>query len=340
MDKGSKGRESMIEISENTIYKGRFYFGDGNCASFAWPYTSIKVRFKGQRAAAVLESNNDDYFVVLVDGEVYRNKLKVNRRKLYMLAENLEDSEHTLEIIKRTECFEGTTNFYGFELFEGEALEPIEEDKLKLEVIGDSISCGFCNEAENTNVEFDAELSNSYLSYGALASRMVDADLNITAWSGMGLVNNSDNSPMPMPERIDWIVPEKVNVKWDFNKYIPDVVVVNLGTNDFLSGMINKERFINGYKDFIEKLLSLYGDVKIICCVGPMITGNELKEITTWIQEEVVEYYNNKKNTNIYYLQFDEQKAEDGYATANHPSIKTHTRMAEKLAGKISEIVK
>lgn len=326
----------MIISREKVKYLGRFDFIKGKDldekkVEFAWPRTSIKINFMGNKVSAELESDGDDYFLVVLDGNIYNNCFNVRKRKLYNLVDNIEYGEHTLELVKRTESFIGTCTFYGFELYDGKVLAKEEEKNIKLEVFGDSISCGYGNESDNENSEYSNKTENSYCAYGSIVARKLDADINITAWAGLGLVRNYDDSPMPLPDRIDWITPKNINRKWIFSQYIPNIVIINLGTNDFIEHPPTRDKFVDRYKSFIDKIRSYYGSINIICAIGPMIDGEALLNIRDYVKNDVVNYYNFKGINNIYFLEHEHQRHENGYGQGYHPSMKTHNIMASEI---------
>jgi hypothetical protein len=73
----------------------------------------------------------------------------------------------------------------------------------RIEIVGDSITCGYGNEGTDP-CNFSAETENHYLTYGALAARMFGAELSTVAWSGKGVVNNFDNDVFePLPQIYD-----------------------------------------------------------------------------------------------------------------------------------------
>ena len=327
-------------LSRNKIkYSGRFDFSNENKVEFGWAKTSLSINFIGNRVYADMESDGEDYFLVVLDGEIYNNSFPVRERKLYKLVEDIEYGEHCLELVKRTEAFVGTASFYGFEIYDGKILEPPKEKELKIEIFGDSISCGYGNECENEFGEFYAKDENSYLSYGAIAARKLNAEINLTSWSGLGLVRNYDDSSMPLPERIEWITNKNKKKKWDFSSYVPDIVLINLGTNDFNEHPPTEDNFVDGYRILIDTIRNYYGEVKIICAIGPVMEGKALNNIRNYVKEQVVDFYNSNGDKDICFLEHEHQKAENGYGQAYHPSQKTHYIMADELVQKIKEIL-
>lgn len=327
-------------LSRNEIkYSGRFDFSNENKVDFGWAKTSLSINFIGNKVYADIESDGEDYFLVVLDGEIYNNCFPVGERKLYKLVEDIEYGEHSLELVKRTEAFVGTCNFYGFEIFDGKILESSKEKELKIEIFGDSISCGYGNESENEFGEFNSKDENSYLSYGAIAARKLNAELNLTSWGGLGLVRNYDDSKRPLPERIEWITNKDINKKWNFSSYVPDIVLINLGTNDFNEHPPTQDNFVDGYRILIDRIRNYYGNVKIICAIGPVMEGKVLRDIRNYVKKHVVDYYNSIGDKDIFFLEHEHQKTENGYGQAYHPSQKTHYIMADELVNRIKEIL-
>lgn len=327
-------------LSRNEIkYSGRFDFSNAEKIEFGWAKTSLSINFIGNRVYADMESDGEDYFLVVLDGEVYNKSFPVTERKLYKLVEDIEYGKHTLELVKRTEAFVGTASFYGFEIFHGKILEPPKEQPLKIEIFGDSISCGYGNESKNEFVEYNPKDENSYLSYGSIAARDLNAELNLTSWSGLGLVRNYDDSPMPLPERIEWITNKNTNNKWDFSSYVPDILLINLGTNDFNAHPPTQDKFVDNYRILIDRIRNYYGKVKIICAIGPVMEGKALNDIRNYVKNPVVDYYNSIGDKDIFFLEHEHQKAENGYGEGHHPSQKTHYIMANEVVSLINKIL-
>src|SRR5207248_2231555 len=106
----------------------------------------------------------------------------------------------------------------------------------RLEVIGDSISCGYGNEGKDQNEHFAAQTENACETYGFLTARRFGAGYACVAWSGKKMW--PDNT---VGEFYDRALPADPDSTWEFSKWTPDVVVINLATNDF-GGAANPDR--------------------------------------------------------------------------------------------------
>lgn len=330
----------MIINADKIKYLGRFDFSKKDEVDFSFPASSIKINFEGTKISATLKSTGRDYYTVICDGVIINESFRVIKKKEYVLAENLENKPHILELYKRTESIMGLTTFYGFNIFDGKLLEKPLDDERKIEIIGDSISCGYGNEADNEYISFNPQNENCYLSYGAISARELNASLHITAWAGLGVSRNFDDSPLTMVDRLDFITSKGSNPKWDFNNFIPQIVVINLGTNDFYNRRPDNKLFIQRYSELIDKILNNYNDVKILCSIGPMLKGSELENIKKYIKEAINSFsYDEDIKNRIFFLEFNEQKEENGYGEGYHPNLITHKLMSKQLTEKIKEII-
>lgn len=72
-----------------------------------------------------------------------------------------------------------------------------------------------------------------------------------------------------IPSYYDRAVYSDASSKWNFSS-APDVVVINLGTNDFAQdpSVVNSNAFINAYHAFLDRVCSHYPDAYIVCAIG------------------------------------------------------------------------
>ncbi len=108
-------------------------------------------------------------------------------------------------------------------------LEPSRLPKRKIEFFGNSITCGY---AINDKVHDSPNgyYENNYDAYAAITARHFNAQYHCTSKSGIGIIVSW--FPLIMPEMYDRLDPTDSASKWDFSKYTPDLVVINLLQND------------------------------------------------------------------------------------------------------------
>jgi lysophospholipase L1-like esterase len=348
----------MIEASNPNIqYSGRINTHNPKALLMGYPGVTIKAKFQGTAIKAVFndfskgEDASTTYFnVILDDGPPSLLKLDPSQ-EVYPLASGLKDTIHTIELHKRTEAFVGLVAFKGFQVMPGKTLvtpEPL--PARKIEFIGDSQTCGYGIESSETPPKsgFTAINENHYKAWGAITARNLKAQYSCVAYSGRGLYRNfSGTTTGTVPLMYDEVIPEDESVKWNPKNYMPDVIVINLGTNDFSAEINNpdfkivQDTFVNTYSAFLTKLRTYYPQAKIICTTGVMMSdgypagGRNLTRIQQYVGE-LVASKNKAGDANIFYYKMASQSAPFG--EDYHPSASTNIKMATGLTAYINSI--
>jgi lysophospholipase L1-like esterase len=309
---------------------GRFDMTNPKAPVAEWSGSAISLRFTGTSIGVTLSDGASDVFEVIIDGK-QSVVPSLGGTTQYTLGTGLSNGPHDLLIYKRTEAFFGDMGFGGFDIDPSAYLPGDPVPTRRIELIGDSISAGYGDEGTNPCM-FMPSTENQYLSYGPLAARAVDAELYTEAWSGIGMVSNSggDTTNPTMPERYAKTLPVKDTADtWDFSKYVPDAVVINLGTNDFSKadpGM----NFQTTYTSFVTMLRGHYPNARIYLAVGPMLGGSQYTQAKTYLNG-VISTRAGAGDKNLALLEFGTQDPADGLGCDSHPSLKTHQKMADKL---------
>jgi lysophospholipase L1-like esterase len=314
-------------------YIGRWDQSDPNAARAAWSGSGVAFAFNGTEASVTLDDAGQ-FFTVLVDGEVQANLETSQGEQTYPVASGLPDGDHEVFLYRRTEASFGDTVFLGAELNGGTLLPPPVAPTRRIEVIGDSITCGYGNEGASESCDFSADTENHYLTYGAIAARNVNAELTTIAWSGKGIIfNYGDDKNDPMPAIYDQILPWTPGSTWNFG-WQPDVVVINLGTNDFSTdGDPSEAEFGGAYSDFLDHLREKYPSAKILCLVPTLLGGSDLTAAESYIQNVVAA--KNDPNMEAFSMDF----TSTGWGCDYHPSLSTHESMGAALTTKLKSLM-
>lgn len=286
----------------NIQYFGRFNHSNTKRVVFDWSGVYIRASFQGTSCAIRLEDSSNLYAVTIDDGLPVG--LTTDTSDVYTVATELADTVHTIQIDKRTEAFVGKAEFLGFVLDKGKTLvEPEPVPDRRIEFIGNSITCGYGVEAPGATSSFSPETENATLSYAALVGRSLNADYRMIAYSGRGVVRNygdaNQTSSEPMPALYDRTCCADATPAWDFTSWVPQVVVINLGTNDFSTQPHpDKDVFQQAYTQLITRVQAQYANVTIFCICGPMIGA----PCSTYIEETVGQCQQNNANNKIYYI--------------------------------------
>jgi lysophospholipase L1-like esterase len=325
---GGRAGEGGASGSAAPRFIGRFDRTDPTAPVFAWSGTAIAVRFKGTAIGVTLTDNGSNVFEVVIDDQHSVLSLQQGTKK-YPLASGLSDAAHDVLLYRRSEATFGETTFHGFDLAASAYLASPSPPSKRLEVIGDSISAGYGNEGTYP-CTFVASTENHYLSYEALAARTLGAELYTEAWSGIGMLRNYDGTTTGiMPERYPRTLPERAASTWDFSSYVPDAVVINLGTNDFAQGD-PMTAFQTAFTTFVTGLRGHYPKARFYLAVGSMLSGGNYDKAKAYLNG-VIAARKALGDSNLVLLPFATQDSNDGLGCDSHPSLKTHQKMADKL---------
>lgn len=304
---------------------------DGNASpSFEWSGVSIQARFRGTSASIDLDGGNNNYFELIVDGQVKPKVATSAGRATIDLVSGLTDTEHDLVLWRRTEADDyAPSQFFGLD-FGGGALLSMPVPAHKIEVVGDSITCGYGNEGAGPNCGFTFDTENNYLAYGSVAARAVDADVYTECWSGKGVYRNRDGSTDTVPTLFDKAIPTDGSSTWDF-AWKPDAIVVNLGTNDFAMGDPGQP-FVTAYEAFVATIRTHYPSAYVFLMIGPMTGGNDLTTTRGYL-DQVVQARKSGGDDRIEQVLIDPQDGnQNGLGCDYHPSVKTHDIVGQTLA--------
>ncbi len=333
------GQTTILPGNPKIKYEGRVFVAD-TVASLYWPGSSIKIRFKGERVAAILKDERGrNYYSVILDKK-HNGVVRLDSTFKYYEIYSGENSEHELQIFRRNGYTGGTTSFYGFR-FDGpfELLPPV-ENKRRIEFYGNSITVG-SGMYENRRSEFGGE--NNYNSYAAITARHFGASYTCIARPGIGLLVSW--FPMTMPELFTRENPSDSTSRWDFSKNVPDIVVINLFQNDcaiiqspassefkmkFNDKPPSGEDIVRSYRQFINNIRSLYPSAHIICTLGNMDAVSEGSPWPGYIAKAVSSVNDPKMYTHFFKYK----------NTPGHPDEKEHVDMAQSLIRFIENNIK
>lgn len=339
---------------------GRTLFIDGvRYINYSLSGTAFKFRGKSLKARLTSDYKPDpdcgDIFMpycgVTVNGKLTKRfKLDVPEA-VYDLFESGDDSEVTVELVKISEAAFGKVGIIEFISDSDIPPVPVPEKKLKLEFVGDSLTCGYGIEGKSGDT-FNTHQENPFTAYAAQTARKLDADFNLISWSGIGIISSwvDDKAEKPLD---NWLSPvlypctdagfsndlgQSPFEQWDFSRFVPDFIIVHLGTNDesWTKGIPEREAdFARMYADYLKLIRSKNPSSCIICCYGAM-----LDTVFHVVENAVKIFVSETGDANVHTLHFTVQDPErDGIGADFHPSQKTHDRAADELYNKITELI-
>jgi len=121
--------------------------------------------------------------------------------------------------------------------------------------------------------------------------------------------------------------------KWDYTGIQPDVVVINLISND-LSAPVDSAAFANAYLGFVKRVRNNYAGANIVCVAGPSAGGEEWRTIQSYMHAIVDECQ--KTDANVDYFAFT-PVAMNG--SDWHPNVAEHRQMADELVPYLTQLM-
>ncbi len=270
--------------------------------SFQWPAIYFESRFTGDEVTLkfVDAANN---FNVIVDG---RQLMVLNKTGLTnIMLDRLGAGEHTVRVEKRSETQYAQGLFRGFYITNNaDAQKRILSAPMRsrqIEFIGDSLTVGYGNTSafSQCTPEDIFETTDSQQGFGPLTAKHFDADYEIDAFSGLGMVRNYDGREHPkyhMPmlykrvlyDVVEGNVPYRapgIYLSGDSNKppsgpdWHPQVIVIGIGGNDFSTPVRPDEPwgneanlradYVKIYTAFVKTIRARNPDAFIILATPP-----------------------------------------------------------------------
>ena len=328
---GGSDSASDANVPTATVhFLGRFDTRDAKGPRFAWPGSAIAATFSGTGITAKLHDAGTNTFVVVIDGGKPSTVATTSATDTYPLATGLSSGMHTVLLTRRTESFAGVVQYLGFTVTGGALVPSPEPFSRRIEYVGDSISCGYGDLGVGPNCMFSLATEDVTIAYDELAAAALDAQATVVAYSGIGVLHDYGGNTMnQMPVRYELALADDPTSTWSFPPPAPDVVLINLGTNDFSQGDPGAA-FQTAYVSFLQQVRKHYTNANIVCALSPMLGDPARSQARTYIQAAVSQVMG-AGDAHVSYFEFDEQLASDGYGCDYHPSPTTHQKMAAKL---------
>lgn len=333
--------QEKVETQSFFQYHGRVEKMQDNKAILIGAASSVSFDFKGNSCSILVQSMEDhqNYVSLELDGKyIGRIRIEKGEIKSFPIVVSEKKNTHHLAIYKATEAANGGV------LFAGTTAQLIEnktpKTKKKIELIGDSITCGFGNDSSTipcgTGDWYDQH--NSYWAYGPVLSRALDMDYVLSSVSGYGMYRNWNDEYVEQP-----IIPDvyenlylnKDSSKpYDF-KFQPDLVSICLGTNDLSDGdgkkprlPFNEEKFVSNYIDFIKTVYKHAPNTRIVLLNSPMVSGDRNATLVNCLKKVIQAFENDKIHKPIALFEFQPMTPKGcGY----HPDIADDKVMADQL---------
>ncbi len=310
---------------------GRCAYDETGALELSWSLAGFAVRFIGERAIVHFRADYAldvaAYLKVEIDGREGKYGIIDGREKIVL--DGLGEGEHML-VVRRASAGELPVKVSAFEIMGAvcEILPPPEMPKLKMQFFGDSITCGFGVLADSATTPYSTSDEDATKTYAYLTAKSLGADIRVCAISGQGIVCNCAGEHGTLFSEFYAYETRNGKQPHDFKSWVPDIVVINGGTNDN-GGGASEEAFEAGARDFIARVRAAYPAAHIFWMYGLM--GQRYDELLLKLIGDLSE--NDKR---LYYVPITPITAEERGAVS-HPNLVGQARGTAVLTAAIRE---
>ena len=291
-EKEPKINEDVLSVNSSVMNEknvkplGRTEFVDdmlwlaysGSGAEFSFNGSSCKVTMLGDDNIMSEDFDSLPRIAIYLDGERVVEKVLDKTEETFSVLEGDIVGEHTVRIVKLSETGNSTcavkcveTNSYG-------RIKATEEKEHSIEFIGDSITCGYGVDSE-IGKPFSTRTEDCTKAYAYKTAELLGCDYSLVSKSGHGIISgySGDGTKQTwgvMPDYYEsfgsgsgaFQGESPDSVKWDFKSRKQDVVVINLGTNDYSytgKDEAKCEEYKLAYIEFVKRVRKLNPDAKL-----------------------------------------------------------------------------
>ncbi len=264
------------------------------------------------------------YFKVFINDKFVK-KIHITNEKEneFVLAENL-NGKYNIKLIRDSEFVYGSVKI--FELsFNGSFLQKPKDKDLYIEFIGDSITCGYglLYKGQKTITNNKPSISSATCGYAYKTAKALKADYSLISQSGIGVYVGYVRE-YNMCEIYPYVCKRYGEETYNFERK-PDIVVINLGTNDVGANDDIDHKPLSeiqeGFIKFLKTIKKHNPTSKIVWCYGMM--RNEYNDI---IKKAVAALGGKEENLYTFHL----PRNNEGFRW--HPSVKGQTNAAKALS--------
>ncbi len=364
---GEIKRYSLSEIGEAGCRVWGRYSGRREPLALFWTGSGIELNVRASELWVELEVDYDcheQWLSVLINGAHVSRQMLVRGHHEICLFRNMNPQEvKNVRLVKDVQAMsddEGAQLLIHGVSTDGQFL-PVEERPYKLEFIGDSITSGEGTIGAKKEWDWIPMFFSGVHDYAMLVSDACDAECHIISQSGWGTLTGWDNDPrhvLPARyEKVCGVLKGERNMAlgagddYDFSVWQPDVIVVNLGTNDMSAfdqpewrddetgetfqqhknadGSFRREdalRLEQAVIDFLGKLRSYHPDAHLLWVYGML--GSPLIRL---LEHAVFTYCERSGDKNAAFLLLPDTTPET-VGSREHPGQKSHEAAAKVLS--------
>lgn len=335
-------------------WMGRTYYNEDTKVNMVYHSASgFELFFKGSEVVATITATNytsasaRPCIVIVIDDDFENAKtlfLDKATQDVVLISGNTDTLEHKIDLYKRSESIDSHIGISSIRT-DGVFIQKIENKELKLEFIAASSSTGYGNLGSPSSSGKTTENSDALKGFAFLTAKALNADVNIFSASGWGCAASRWTTPnnINVTDAYDYVdfssYKNKIEKeKWASGKYVPDIIVVNLGTNDWsyiTQGANQAEKdarmsaFQTKYISFLKHLHELYPNAQLVVLYG-LMNESDIYDATDNIVEMAKIDIPNLVSIKI---------NGDAMGYNSHPSAASHQAIANTLTAFLKQLL-
>jgi lysophospholipase L1-like esterase len=305
---------------------GRAVADTDGALRFGYPGVSLLLAVDGTRLAVDAAGSASSLVDVLVDDQFSTTLRLSPALRRYDVLRDAAPGPHKVELVNRGETWLGIVSIARFTA-DGKFLSAPALPARRMLVLGDSVTCGADME-RGAGDKDTPDWWNPRLSYGMLAARALDAQVQLVCYGGRGLVRswNGRTDELQLPAFYDLAIADAAHpARWNQADYDPDLVVVAIGTNDFNPGIPERATYVDAYAAFLRRLLHDHPHARIALTEGALLDGDKKTALIGYLREAAARVADRRVHV------LAPLTHQPGDAVNGHPTTAQHAVMAQEM---------
>lgn len=345
--------ENVKMIGRTCMEQGVLWCGhSGSGIEFQMTGTSVTVVLVGDDTTQGNVTEGKARVGIYVNGSRIHDTMLEQPEQRFCVFQSSEPQTVTVRILKLSECAMSVMGIRDIEAETIDGIHPTAKKKHTIEFVGDSITCGFGVDLEDPDTPFQTNTEDVTHAYAYKVAEKLNADYSMVCFSGYGVLSGYTDADIRQDDQLVPTYYEKVgfsygrpfgtmqlqDVSWNFANNQPELVVINLGTNDdsyCKDDTLKQQQFTEKYIDFLKMIRRNNPKTTILCIVGLM--GGRIYPA---VESAADQYRNQTAETNVYAMKLNEQLPEDGLVSCSHPTEISQEKASLAVVNKIKQIMK